>query len=129
MSFQPDNLQRAWPRGVPVDPQRAALHCSAGSWQRMQRRLVMMQGPVGAGPEVLVHWLLEAPGRVRADAQRLLRTMERRPWQVLPLVGRYHGPARLGFCVVSGARKWWLQFEPAPSLRIVRIEVIRGEQP
>lgn len=105
-----------------TDSARLAAGCRIDSWQRLAPRLTGMHVPAGSGPEVLVQWLQQATGPVRPDAQRVLRAMERLPWRVEALTGPYRSATKLGFRVTAGTQSWWLQFEPAPSLRIVRIE-------
>lgn len=105
-----------------TDRSRLAAGCRIDTWQRLAPRLAAMHVSSAAGPEVLVQWLEQAGGRVRGDAQRILRAMERYTWRVQALTGPYHAAAKLGFRVVAGNQAWWLQFEPAPRLRIVRIE-------
>lgn len=106
------------------DPSRLAAACRADSWQRLAPRLAAMHIPCSAGPEVVIQLLQQAGGRVRGDAQRVLRAFERHPWRVQALTGPYRGAAKLGFQVLAGNQGWWLQFEPAPRLRIVRIETL-----
>ena len=107
---------------TPTDRSRLAAGCRPDTWQRLAPRLAAMHVPAGDGPEVLVQWLEQAGGRVRSDAQRVLRAMERHTWRVQALTGPYNAATKLGFRVTAGAQAWWLQFEPAPRLRIVRIE-------
>jgi hypothetical protein len=106
------------------DRARLASGCRRDSWDRLAPRLAAMHIPSSSGPEALVQLLDEAGGRVRADAQRVLRALERQPWRVQALEGPYRGAAKLGFHVHAGSQGWWLQFEPAPRLRIVRIETL-----
>jgi hypothetical protein len=113
---------------TPTDRSRLAAGCRPDTWQRLAPRLAAMHVPVGDGPEVLVLWLEQAGGRVRSDAQRVLRAMERHHWRVQALTGPYNAATKLGFRVTAGAQAWWLQFEPAPRLRIVRIERLSGAE-
>jgi hypothetical protein len=126
-----DTFAHLWPQALPSprDIHGLAANCRPDSWQRLASRLACMHVPARSGPEVLVNWLQAATGPARVDAQRVLRAMERHPWRVASLTGPYRRAARLGFRVVAGDRAWWLQFEPAPRLRIVRIEALRSTLP
>lgn len=108
----------------PSDRTRLAAGCRMESWQRLAPRLATMHLPADEGPAALVDLLDRANGRARADALRVLRAIERNPWRVEALNGPYRGAAKLGFRVYAGRYGWWLQFEPVPQLRIVRIETL-----
>lgn len=106
------------------DQAALAANCRPDSWVRLTARLAVLHIDASSGPQRLVQLLEQANGGARADAQRVLRAMQRMPWRVLALQGPFRGSARLGFQVLAGSRSWWLQFEPAPQLRIVRIEAL-----
>lgn len=126
LQMVPDPALQARRETLGTEIHRVAALCRMENWRRLLPHLFAMHLPADVGPEVLVQWLLETVGPSRAEAQRLLRAMERQPWRALRLTGPRVLPVQLGFCVAAGRVHRWLQLEGPPRWRIVRIEAARG---
>ncbi len=102
---------------------QAERHCHPESWNRLTAVWMALHWP-GATPAELLKLLQAVAPPLNGSAQRVLRALERQPWQVRALPGAAVGSARLGVQVRVVGRTWWLRFETVPFLRIVAIESV-----
>ncbi|WP_396269759.1 hypothetical protein [Ideonella sp.] len=100
----------------------AASFCMTHSWEALRPWLGAALADDEHEPDLLIHWLAQAPAHCRAQAQAALRAMRCGPWEV------EHVPhdGRLSVRLHSSAppARWRLKLHPAQPGGLIRLDLL-----